>query len=422
MKERWINWDEVEKINNKVREIRKTPDSLFKFFLNDICGKKSIRQGAREYIRPINYKTDDREVIINDFLPVLNLRDKNYDIVKKELFEYVETFFNSDKFWADPIESCLSEKDKLVHVLSTLWLNATTYDYQNPGQFIRRYTNFLKDNTFSDIYNGIKLKNISTLKGCTMKIRNTDQHEFQETPDAINISLIKDGVEKKLPRVAYGISNGVAYIYGVQGYKEEYRSAHEEKIKKKLARARFGMNREIKKTNPEYKEEYLELEPYGYLSLFVFFNLIKQKGIENVQMIHLLPLRYESKRLTILEEARREALELTQRKVNRLEKDELLKKIDDKSDNIDKDEKAIIDKFLGYMLRMTDYTNGLEIVNDDLSDAKIGVKVYQDIKPNDEFPNGRKGFGVNQETNSIFKEVSERIQNEYCVDKNEIDR
>ena len=27
--------------------------------------------------------------------------------------------------------------------------------------------------------------------------------------------------KKKLPRIAYGISDGVAYIYGIQGYREE---------------------------------------------------------------------------------------------------------------------------------------------------------------------------------------------------------
>ena len=95
---------------------------------------------------------------------VLNLKNRNKQEFEKLLIEYVRKFFASEKYWANPISSCNTLKDKLVHCISTLWLNATPEDFENPIQFIQRYINFLQDNTFDELTETVQINRLQTLQ------------------------------------------------------------------------------------------------------------------------------------------------------------------------------------------------------------------------------------------------------------------
>lgn len=200
--------------------------NVMKTFWEKVAGKSRIDFESGYYIMPLNYKTDDETVMCEEeqgLLPILDLRGilkysslsemmQDSEAVKRDgstepgedhkvyfedaLTEYVRTYFESEKNWTIPIEHCLNQEDQLVFCLATLWLNATFSDYENPIEFIRRYTDFIKDNTFEELDDKKSLTGIQTLKNANLEIQSIPQDELQETPEAIQFIVSKNGVEK----------------------------------------------------------------------------------------------------------------------------------------------------------------------------------------------------------------------------------
>ena len=365
-------------------------------FWNEVAGKEKVKTGNLEYIRPLNYKTDEQEVIVDRYLPVLNLKNRNKQEFEKLLIEYVRKFFASEKYWANPISSCNTLKDKLVHCISTLWLNATPEDFENPIQFIQRYINFLQDNTFDELTETVQINRLQTLQNCSLQIRRAEQNEFQETPNAIDLTVKKDNAEKKLPRIAYGISNGIAYIYGIQGTKTPKET---DETMKRINRSRFAVNKTINNVPEDYKQLYLKQEPYSYISLFVFLSLIKQKGINRIIMPAYLPERNESKERLIKQEFRRKKRNLKNKNnATAKEKRDLISEFIRNKNDHQRIQYNITNKFLYYMARMECDIKGIEILQ---TPEENNSSLVIDISK----------MKVTEDSNIIFYELNKKIQN-----------
>jgi len=332
-------------------------DYVMKLFFENVAGRQTVDIGNKTYYMPINYVTDEKDVIVNGDLPIINLKNKNLELFKDILAEYVRTYFASEKNWANPITNCNSEEEKIVHAIATLWLNATYGDYENPIQFISRYAQFVKDKTFDEFCDGIKINKVQTLRNCEIEIKKAEQEEFQETPDAIIFTIqIKDKegkkIEKKLPRIAYGIADSKAYIYGIQGYPIQ----EDDPEMKKINRNRYKVNN-MENIPEDYINVYKKQEPYAYISLFTFLVMLKEKGITTVIMPSYLPLRYEGKEIGLMERAR----ELTEQVETSKERKEALKQIEHEVNNHQRVQYNITNKFLSYMSRMECDVPGIEI-------------------------------------------------------------
>lgn len=331
-------------------------------FFKKVAGRNLVDIGNKTYYMPINYITDEREVITHSEAPAIDLRNNNLQAFADALEEYVREYFRSEKYWANPIANCQSNEDRLVHAIATLWLNATKEDYEKPMNLVKRYTNFVKDNTFGEFYDGVIINKVQTLKNCSIEIRKEEQEEFQETPDAIVFTIKVEGEdgkiqEKRLPRIAYGISDGIAYIYGIQGYRDEKDLSTE---MKKVNRSRYQVNN-MENIPEGYKNVYAKQEPYAYISLFTFLCMLKQKGITKVIMPDFLPLRYEGKELGMLAKAREVAEQLETETASKREKREFLKKIESELNNHQRIQYTITNKFLAYMSRLECDVPGIEI-------------------------------------------------------------
>ena len=408
---------------------------VMKTFWEQVAGKSQISFGGGFSVMPLNYKTDTENVTVDEhqeLMPLLDLRgilkynsleemaqDKEAtDPVsltmpgedKKHYFEdvlteYVRTYFESEKNWTTPIAHCQTQEDQLVFCLSTLWLNATFTDYENPIPFIRRYTNFIKDRTFDDFFEPRDIKEIQTLKNANLEIKQSEQEEFQETPDAIQFTITKNGVEKRLPRIAYGISNGEAYIYGIQGYKTD----EDPKEIKQVNRARFGSYRE-ENYPPDYREAYKRLEPYAYISLFSFLCMLKEKGITKVNMPAFLPERYESKEMISRMKEAEEIEKIEAQKIRRKERRKAINEIKKRNDEHQRIQYTMTNKFLGYMTRMQCDVPGLKMLAYPEQTNGFLVTDISNMSPN-------------PESNIIFYEISRKIDEMYkAIEKSKEER
>ena len=82
---------------------------IMKVFWEKVAGKQKVITGRTEYIRPLNYITDEKEEIINPEIPLLNLKGARLPAFEQALTEYVQTFFSSELNWANPLSSCFSD-------------------------------------------------------------------------------------------------------------------------------------------------------------------------------------------------------------------------------------------------------------------------------------------------------------------------
>ena len=105
------------------------PENIMKTFFTKIVGQEGIKIGNHFYTLPLNYETDTEKKVIFEESNTLNLKGKNLERLQKALVKYVNVFFESDRHWANPIVSCYSNEDKLIHSMHTLFLNLTNADY-----------------------------------------------------------------------------------------------------------------------------------------------------------------------------------------------------------------------------------------------------------------------------------------------------
>ena len=399
--------------------------NVMKTFWEKVAGKSRIDFESGYHILPLNYKTDDKTVMYEEeqgLLPILDLRGilkysslsemrQDSEAIKSDgstkpgddhrvyfedaLTEYVRTYFESEKNWTTPIEHCLNQEDQLLFCLASLWQNATFSDYENPIEFIRRYTDFIKDNTFEELDNKKSLIGIQTLKNASLQIQSIQQNEHQETPEAMQFTVSKNGVEKRLPRIAYGISNGEAYIYGIQGYKTQ----EDPPEIKPVNRARYKLYNE--KNYPEdYRNFFKRLEPYAYLSLFAFLCLLKEKGITRVKMPAILPERYESKEIVSKIKQAEEIKTIEGQTLKRKDRRKAIHNLKKREDEHSRIQYAITNKFLGYMSRLQCDVPGIESF---AYPEQTNGYLITDIS----------NMTVSPENNVIFYEVYRKIQEMY---------
>ena len=359
------------------------PENIIKTFFAKIAGQEGTQIGRLFYTMPLNYETDTDKKVICDELPILNLRSNNLERFKDALIEYVRTFFESERYWANPIESCHSRNDKLLHSMHTIFLNLTFDDYEKPVEFVKRYTDFLKDKTFEEFYNGKNISKISSLDNCDILVRLKEQKEFQETPTAMNFTIKKGNIEKKLPRIAFGIEGDEekkAYIYGIQGYHEKDNS----KEIKNINRKRYAVNN--KGNIPEdYVDVYFKQEPYAYISLFMFLTMLKQKGITKVVMPAFLPERYEERQIRLNNKYGNEHSRNAE------------KRFSHKANDYQRIQYNITQKFLSYMTRMTCDLPGINITQ--TPDENAGFLLFYISK-----------MPLTSKTNPIFLDLDNRIK------------
>ena len=158
---------------------------------------------------PIGFNTIiyDGNKVLYEFINPNNLSTliiKDLEEFMKKLETYLEIEKNkcrkSIKFYRNP------ERDNLKLLMAYLFVNGTVNDFSNPCEFIDQIIDFLKDDTFNYLNNGITISLDELFFGSNLKIKNTLQSILMETPNKIEITIEnQDGDIYKLPTISYGI-------------------------------------------------------------------------------------------------------------------------------------------------------------------------------------------------------------------------
>lgn len=206
----------------------------------------------------------------------------NFVINDIEVFEAVLRRYLEAVRRANIKSTKMNERHNEKYFMLNIWKNATYYDLQNPEKFIKRYTNFILDDTFKqyDILSPLGHCNGNIL----MAEREEDEYGF-ETPYIMHLSFTDGKHIYNLPWVRYGISRNqlgekIAYIYALQRMEESSNEEYNQKIKNLLNQA----NKSVKR--------YRNVTPSAIATLTVFFGMLEKENIKAVKVPDFLISRY----------------------------------------------------------------------------------------------------------------------------------
>lgn len=243
---------------------------------------------------------NDKEVftsIENDNYPTLIIKD--YNIFIKLLEEYLK----EEKKISRKIPSYIKEESKDKWILSYLFVNATPEDFKNPEEFIKRKINFLKDNTFDYLNNGIELKLPELFYNSILELKKEKNAISMETPYKITIK-IRDKLSNTydFPSIYYSIDekgkNKTCYIYSVMVKNKKNIDEQEQKFQKKINRLLYKLNNGLA-SNEDYnikgEENIKDVSMSFILAINIFMSLLQKEKIRKVKIVPYLPLRYLSR-------------------------------------------------------------------------------------------------------------------------------
>ena len=271
-------------------------DEIVKEALNDevkVLLKNNHEQ--EEFVFNIGFNTKEN-FSIDSFKPnlIINDREKFIDL----LCEYVKLCDNYNNFFKG-----YDLEGRVKGYLTVMWSNATYEDFANPCLFVQKLINFYKNKLCSseiNIYN----QNVDMLNGSDILIKDVKQDIRMETPYVFTPILKNGDDEYILPNISYGINNNICYIYAVQNKQKEISSSYQKKVKRILYKLNNGvLNLETteyvdyKNGSDYYPENISDVSPATILSLSIFFDILKKKNIDKVNVITLLPIRTEARTL-----------------------------------------------------------------------------------------------------------------------------
>ena len=204
-----------------------------------------------------------------------NLYIKDYDNFYKLLNTYVN---NALKFYN------LEENNYNIKlVLSYLFVNITMSEMNDLESYIYKYINFMNDISLKDKF-GEKKTTLGNLKYSVEK-----QSLQQETPYSFNSYFEKDDSKYALPRISFGINNGVCYIYAIQNKDSKMNTDadYNKEVKEKLRTINSGI------------AKYRNVTPSFVVALALFISFLKENNINKIKIVTPLPIRQMNRELSL---------------------------------------------------------------------------------------------------------------------------
>ena len=332
---------------------------------------------------PVGWNT----IIYNgDKIKYQNIEDNSFPtlVIKNE----EESFLELKKY----LELELEKKRKIINfvnnkeenqmklLMTYLFVNATTEDFLNPVYYIRRYREFLNDDTFSYLEDGKCIK-LSGVLNCDLEIKNQSQSVFMETPNRLEIAFVKeeDGekISYNLPNISYGINinNGEkeCYIYSMLNKKDSNNdSSVNEKFVKDISRKLYKLNKNVldqesreyldykNGVSDYYPENISDVSPSFVMALVIFLSLLKKQGITRVKGVPYLPVRYLSRNIA----------------ANSINDANKMNKLKERNDLI---QTNITNKFIRTIRRAVYHLDGVEIISYPYEyDEFINIRIVND--------------------------------------------
>lgn len=290
---------------------------IFREVITEAHNKKVI---IDDDIFPIAFNTiimnKNSEILSNyddSNVPTLIINDE--ELFLNKLDEYIKiALFKIKKF---PFFSKDSEKNKIKILIAYLFANATTEDFNNPFDLLDRNIQFLCDDTFENLNDGIEVKLDNCLQSSNLQIKNSTQSLFMETPNKLEFTLYKyengELLSYSLPSISYGITNNQnnekeCYIYNIINPKAMVeQSENQVRYSKKISRELYKINNGVMnnetveyldyKTGADtyYPENISDISVSAIVSLIAFISILEKLEIKRVKVVPYLPLRFLSR-------------------------------------------------------------------------------------------------------------------------------
>lgn len=207
---------------------------------------------------------------------------------EEEFFKYLELYIDKEIKLDRKRPRYIDNKDDIIKLLiSYLFVNASNDDFVNSVNYLKKRIDFLVDNISNkSIYLG-RVFSPKIDSDIVLNINKEMQDVRMETPYRLDFSLCSGDLKYNLPSISYGISNNTCYIYSIQSRENKASNNMDEDYIKKIKRYLYKIDSGID------KEDDISLVSASFvLSLTIFINLLKSKGINKSRVILYLPVRY----------------------------------------------------------------------------------------------------------------------------------
>ena len=242
--------------------------------------EEAIQLGVEGEKRKAEVKRIGKKVIITpkrntEYIPEFVIN--NVDVFEETLRKYLDTIK------ATHIKSTrMDDRHNERYFIFNIWKNATSSDFQNPEKFIARYTNFIKDDTFSQFD---RLMTLGMYENSMLMVQREEDDYGFETPYIMHLSLTNGKYIYNLPWIRYGISqnqNGdkMAYIYALQKMEPSLSEQYNEEIRKSLNKLNSGV------------KKYRNVTPNAIAALSVFMGMLEAEGVTAIKVPDFLIGRY----------------------------------------------------------------------------------------------------------------------------------
>lgn len=236
----------------------------------------------------------------NDDHPTIFVKDYQY------FFQYLTDIVNAtNKFDRRQLARSLA-----TNIFHYIWLRMSPSDFDDVEGFLHKQLDFIRDDTFyEDFYYDsnylVRVVNVPfTYEGYKVKATICPNSYYDETTRHMALCLVSENGDcHTLPNIDFDIrsENGekVCYVYAVQN--DRYERIRNSKIE----RAIYKLNKGVKETESKeyidyiegrstyYPENISDVHPNAVISLIIFTDILKEKGINHIKVPLLQVLNYE---------------------------------------------------------------------------------------------------------------------------------
>lgn len=228
---------------------------------------------------------------------VVMLKDDGYDMPVRMCFTFDEEIDGVSKInVTDPVmfKKCLKEyvycalnhykmlptEDNVKSILTYVWSNITSKEMLKVENFLEKRIAFFDSEFIKDSIN------VPCELGEITGIIDT-QSLLQETPFCFK-SVFHNGEDTyALPRISFGIADGVCYIYAIQN-KDCKLNTNNSEYNELVNRTMRSINSGVKK--------YRNVTPSFVVALTFFTSILKSYGIDKIEVLSPLPIRQDNKK------------------------------------------------------------------------------------------------------------------------------
>ena len=233
---------------------------------------------------------------------IIRNEDKFFELLE----EYLKLEISKKRKTFTFLDNSIEEKEK--YFMMNLLINATTEDFLNPENFLRRNIAFQKDKTLNYLNEGVEVSLDESFFNSKLVIRNELTDSRQETPYKIALTLKdENNHEYHLPSIYYGIDHNTCYIYSILNDNSKLNELDiNKKYVSKINRLLYKINKDIidsdeyydykNKISSYYPEDNIsDITSSFILALNIFITILEHNGVNQIKAVPYLPLRYISR-------------------------------------------------------------------------------------------------------------------------------